>query len=313
MISKEVSNLVKSVSCIMIILHHFLLRTPEISFWISGFMRGSFGYIFVSVFFLLSGYGVVESVARCKTSLAKDLIRRIWKIYKPLLVVNIVMVFVYWMLGPKDLSLDFIQHYRINDAFVLLGSDKCNVTLTICYILGIKLIDNALWFVYVLLILYCILYISLWSKYRSCFLLFLCMVYFFILYWLFPEDKYIYASIYAFPLGCLLSLNKHLILKYLFFFYLFSFLSLLVSLCIQNNEFFYFAILISLVSIIIFITQLECDFTHCKVGDISYEMYLVHIKVFTIMIFLIGVVPFWIYLATTIIVALGIRRLVRLM
>lgn len=87
------TQFVKGFACVMIALHHYsqfiLSEGISNSLFYKAFSTQG-GYAGVALFFFLSGYGLMESESKHHLSLFQFAIKRFWKIYKAVLIVNLL-------------------------------------------------------------------------------------------------------------------------------------------------------------------------------------------------------------------------------
>lgn len=138
----NLSQLLKGWACILIALHHYSqymigqgLSTNVFYFLLS--TQG--GYSGVALFFLLSGYGLAESEAKTHLSVKDFAIKRLWNLYKPLLLVNILTYLAILAYG-----------WAAEPGFVPENP---------LAVLGLRYRDN-LWFVKILLVCYLVFTLS---------------------------------------------------------------------------------------------------------------------------------------------------------
>lgn len=152
--NKNITDLVKFLCCIGIFLHHFYLRSPYVQF---------LGPTACVIFFFLSAYGISLSLEKHPVGLLSFLKKRLFKIYLPLLLVNVFFVFLtgYLCVGHFDIpifnvfgdKIDFIQHATILN--------------TLGYVIGLSKIDGVTWFLDVLFVSYIVIWIVHQFKNKS--------------------------------------------------------------------------------------------------------------------------------------------------
>ena len=134
-LSNSTTDVLKFVSAILVVLHHFVCCMPDawdfIPYRPIVFFAGSAG---VSVFFFLSGFGIMESERNSHLDFRAFIRRRFLKIYLPVLLVTALWlgfgsIFVPGVLIPGE------QHSFLYNLFINFG-------------------DPVFWFVQVLLWLY---------------------------------------------------------------------------------------------------------------------------------------------------------------
>lgn len=270
--SKQNSIQLKGIACLMIVLHHFLHLTGGTNNIITYIIGSHFGYIFVSLFFLLSAYGLTESELNKKSNFYTFLKKRLLRVYIPFIYINIFTLFIYELIQYKSFSFfDVILH-----------------------IIGIKLIDPFLWYILVSLLLYVLFWISFQVKSNAnklFILLSLVIIYMLFAHFYFNFYSNSYFSVLSFPLGMFCSLYKNeiavILEKKLYFLYYsiygFSILILffifhklgwqiIKTICMSF-------IFVPLYLIISYKNELNLPLLNF-IGNISYEIYLVHMKVF---------------------------------
>ncbi len=274
---------IKGGASIVIVAHHY----TQLSGGYHGNMLKEFavsvcGYIAVAVFFFLSGYGLMESEKHNKLSADAFLKRRLSRVYIPFILTNVLLILALLCFG----------HY-----------ETISLSNMLAHIFGFKLIDNVTWFVPVTLLLY--FFVLLLSKVqnrqlKAVFMVALCTGYITSGIFLFDIPFYAYVSTPAFPLGYIASLYSHEICRgikgiirwILLFFSAITFVTL--SWAIMGHLSLYGHLLhaaialnnIALLGIIVTVfAGRHYAWFHCKwLGDISYEVYLCHAKVFMVFI-----------------------------
>lgn len=143
-IKSQTSTLLKAFCCILIVCHHYALRTD------GGIIRriiamggGTFALV---VFLLLSSYGIAESEKRKPTNLKTYIFKRCGKLIKPYLVITVVAMIAYWLIGAYA-SPDELSQNRVSLAFAEIGQHKLTASDVLSYLVGIKTFDGAMWFV----------------------------------------------------------------------------------------------------------------------------------------------------------------------
>ena len=125
LISVDTSHMMKAICCIIIILHHWALRVH--SPWTEKLLSSLSGGYSLSVFFMLSTYGIAKSEMKHPLKIIDYTKHRIWKILKPYLIIALLMLVTYWLIGAtypiEDLAL-----YRVSKFFVLIGQHQLEMT-----------------------------------------------------------------------------------------------------------------------------------------------------------------------------------------
>ena len=151
LIGFQTSALLKAFCCILIVCHHYALRTDGgVIRRITAMGGGTFALV---VFLLLSSYGIAESEKRKPTDFKQFLFKRCGKILVPYFVITIVSIIGYWLIGAYA-STDVLFKNRVSQAFVELGQQGLIVSDVLKYIVGLKTFDGAMWFVGVTLYSY---------------------------------------------------------------------------------------------------------------------------------------------------------------
>ena len=139
----EFTRLIKGLACLMIALHHyaqFVISegiSSNIIYWLFSTQGGDAG---VAIFFFLSGYGLMESESKRHLNLFQFLVKRFWKIYKGVLIINFltlgsIICWKYFQSGvwePFKLDLLFsIAHLDFVLWFVKVLF-SCYLAFTLC-------------------------------------------------------------------------------------------------------------------------------------------------------------------------------------
>lgn len=157
-LSLDTSNLIKAICCIVIILHHYALRVniPLIGTYF-GLQSGNYA---LTIFMLMSGFGVVKSELKHNTTAKMFFHRRFIKLLIPFWIVNILTIIVYSLINPQKpvgVSLDDI---RVWDNFWNFGTGQYTFLDYVMLFLGIKEVDGAYWFLEVILYSYLALLVT---------------------------------------------------------------------------------------------------------------------------------------------------------
>lgn len=292
-ISKSNSTTLKALCCILIVLHHY--------FQASGMMRGTFvshffvsicGYVSVAIFFFLSGYGITEAEQKAKLAWGQFLKKRICRVYVPFVVTNVLFL----------LLLVFLSQYH--DGWIT--GIKQGV--------GIELIDSITWFVPVLLLLY--IFAQLLSAIRKrcvkCIgMMVLMTVYAISGLTVFNIPFYAIVSAPAFVVGYIASIYKTetiglfsttrikllVLLSGVVGSFLFSAINM--GYIVVSQHILHLSIALNNICVIIVIASLfvghDVFWFKCNwLGNISYEVYLIHAKFFAIWTVIAGsFIPLW--------------------
>lgn len=89
----EFTQLLKGLCCVMIALHHYsqyIIAEGLSNNLFYQLFSTQGGYAGVAMFFFLSGFGLMESEAKKHLSLWQFIVKRFWKIYKAILIINVL-------------------------------------------------------------------------------------------------------------------------------------------------------------------------------------------------------------------------------
>lgn len=195
--------------------------------------------------------------------------------------------------------LTIIFYYYYRDIHLSFGQ-------IISQIIGIELNDKVLWYMQALLILYVIFIVSKqWNFYPPILLGVMIFAYLLVQQYISPKSDFRYVSIYGFYLGYLLSHYRNSATKWIMVCLSILTLMYLVSLIAANKPIIILIVLIFILITIILIFYLKIN-KNIYLGIISYEVYLVHMKVFG---FLSNFhsrtfVNLWYFIALTLLVAM---------
>ena len=273
-IGKDISNIIKGISCLLIVAHHFCswLDGKGIDNFFVHFIGVRGGVIGVTIFFFLSGWGLSESQKKNKYPLAVYAKRRLSKVFIPLLLTNIIYISILLVFKKIHFSVPTL----------LLKS------------LNLKLCDGVLWFCNVILFFYLVFYFSFlpatkWVKVVIC--LSATVLYSIAATLIYPDSPFYVYSIIGFPLGMILSLYKDVALRIQFWgtWSLFLILFLVIGaflLPAYNNLFLMNLASLFIVALIVFSVVISSRVGSSRklvvlpfIGMFSYEIYLLHNKV----------------------------------
>jgi peptidoglycan/LPS O-acetylase OafA/YrhL len=294
-ITRSNAIFLKAIACMMIVVHHYFHLNGIHSNIFTYIISAHFGYIFVSLFFLLSAYGLTESESNVNNNFFQFIKKRLLRVYYPVVLINILTIILYYICGYEVFSID----------------DIC------LYILGIKLIDPFLWYVNVSLLFYVFFWISfrMENSYKVIMLFFLSIIYMLIAHFYLKLPGNLYMSVLSFPIGMCCSLYKYQISRFVAsnLFYLYYFIYVIGVLTL----FFVFhkmgcqiikTICMSFILVPFYFYLAQFNLLKSKVlnfiGGISYEIYLVHLKVFILLgFFIIEYRSLWLFI--TIVIAIS--------
>lgn len=190
-LSKESVNAIKGLCAVGVMLQHITLSLEKPGIM---FPFGYVGFLYVSLFFFFSAYGLSQGILKKKNYFSHFWERRLKKVYIPMVSVNILYtLWYYFIIQTKEISI-------------------INITKDL---LGITLINGTEWYILSILFFYLIFFLSfqIENKKVACYIvLLLTIIYAYICYWFHMDIKW-YKSCFAFPLGLFLALYKERILK----------------------------------------------------------------------------------------------------
>ena len=270
-ISKDTSNIIKGLACLLIVAHHFCARLigKGSDDLIINFIGVRGGVIGVTIFFFLSAWGLSESQGKNHYSFNVFIKRRLSKVYVPLIITNIIYYLFLWISNKTSFNL---QDFILNA-------------------LNIKYIDGVLWFCNTILIFYLIFYLSFLPKTKwrkTCVCLFSTLIYSVLSTIIFPDSPFYVYSIIGFPIGMICSLYKTELSKLSYW----SITSIIAMFFLAAGAFFFPAYnnlfmmnllsLILLIVIVLSIQKIKMPKSMVGlpfIGTYSYEIYLLHNKV----------------------------------
>lgn len=254
----ETTNTLKALACVFVVIHHSSKLLSDDNFLINIY-KIHVGYIAVAIFFYLSGYGLVKSYQNKKCNFNSFIRRRLSKVYLPFLIVNLISVlFAIYILS---INVDFF--------------------LFVEYVIGLKLLDPVLWYINVALVFYLFFYLSSHFKIKSFWVFTFILAFVIFMHYLdFPE--YTYISSLAFFFGVFFAEYSGLKTKYAMLFLC------VLGTCISRFLFKMDALVLLMntslviVSLDLFLYKYSLSLNKISwLALISYEIYLVHMKVFT--------------------------------
>lgn len=301
-IDKEVSALVKFLSCIIIVLHHYAqyaIISGKSSDICTFFLSSQCGYLAVSTFFFLSGYGLNISFSRNRLSFRTYISKRLAKVYLPAVVVTILWLIILDLLGVKSISL---PQGDVCYPILLVGIIKA---FCFCFY------DSILWFVKVIVALYVVFFfykqLNLKQIKYEILVLFLLTVLTILSVWA-TIGAFAAVSVPSFFLGILISGNSCIVDKKLPWFW--SVILFILSLAVVGELYVFLHGLMSIFTLL-FLIYVFSYFKIEKVcipkifGDLSYDIYLIHNKVKNLIIYYTDGLSFLSFVFCTTIIVLG--------
>lgn len=298
-LDKQYTDCIKGITIIVIVIHHLSQRisNPGLIYFFS-----DTGYLCVSLFFFYSGYGLIVSKIKNPDYLKLFWHKRLFRVMIPFVLVNIVCLILYHLVLGKIFS----------------------ITDVIFNIIGISLFDSVMWYVICVVIFYGMFYIAfkLFDENKALVAIFVFSVIYILICYKFKMGIWWFDTALCFPLGIASGKYKNKLLKILrskyHYILLISLLGLIVfhykKVHIWNNMLTSIFFLILVMSIL------------CKVsiknkilqtmGNVSFEIYLLHIKIYTIYTNYFDIkygINFIIYFVLSIVTAIALKKLLDVM
>lgn len=265
-LSHENTNALRGICIVLIVFHHVSQIMP-----FPGFMRlfENLGYLGVSVFLFLSGYGLMMSHKK-KADTVKSFIRkRLVKVYLPFVLANIVTlsVTVFYM----NLQLDAVEIIK--------------------YVTGIVLINKSYWFVICIMYLYVVFLVAFdilkLTKSRAVIFISIMTIGYWVFCFYLGLEKWWYTTSFCFLIGGMQALGfLNRMPKAINSIIIIFTLGVSLYFGFSNNQIV--ACLAKTVSAIAFISLIVFALKHVSInskiysaiGLVSYEVYLIHVMPF---------------------------------
>ncbi|ADL53319.1 acyltransferase 3 [Clostridium cellulovorans 743B] len=269
-LSRTTTDCMKGLAILVVMIHHISLIMEKPAYMKPYMM---FGYLAVTIFFLFSGYGLAVSIVKKRNYLQGFFSKRLSKVYIPFVIINVVTI----------LLASFSQ-----------GS--YNIFQILIYALGIKLIDSTLWFIQTIILFYGVYYFafSILPKNFAAHSILIFAFFYFIACHKVGLGGWIYNTSFCFPIGVYMGLYYDKLYKFMkeryFAIAVLSIISFVATFhlgnLVQSSYQVFFATASSVCFIfvtLIFLMKVKIKSEPLRLlGIISYEMYLVHMKVFII-------------------------------
>lgn len=271
-LTKKETIYVKAICSILIVLHHLSQRIGINIITLPYIEVGKYS---VAMFLFISGYGLMKSLKNNNKYLSNFIVNRVFTIYMPFVIVNIIMILINWTGGFKYSFVNIIE-----------------------YTLGIKLIDATMWFIIFIIASYFIFYIIFKfldiNKGRVAMLTINIII--FLIGCRFKLSEVFINSSFGFILGIYLAQYEKQFIKvvknryniYLIMALVSFILGRIVSIIITKDKMLIDMIFanISAIGFIIFILillmKIEFNNSILKLfGDVSFYIYLTHNKIIT--------------------------------
>lgn len=267
---KSQTDVLKGISILMILIHHFTLRMIAPHF-MSPFLN--VGFLGVGIFFFLSGFGLMSSYLRKPNYLKGFFSKRISRVYIPSILANIFIGLLGIVLGQASYSF--------------------NEMLSTSLLLQSIATGKVIWYINATIIFYLYFYLALKYLKPSVAIktMFVCATLYVLIFWIKGFGTWWYNTAFAFPLGALFAYKRELVFvaiknNFTNFILLFCF-SFLVTFAISMlglfNKFIFDTLsalsLVGLIVIIMYKFNFKSKFL-TLVGSISYEIFLIHSPLF---------------------------------
>lgn len=265
-LDKNNTDNIKGFAIICIIFHHIVqkISNPGILMPFKGV-----GYLFVSIFFFLSGYGLVISYMKKDNYLNNFFIKRLSKIYIPFVIVN---------------SINLLMNTFILEIEYTAKEFIFNLT-------GINLMSSAMWYLVSIIFWYIVFYIVLKNlpKSKVSSVMFGVGICYFIICYCLGLSKNWYDTAFTFPMGVFVGLNKDKIEKLISEQYIkilcLSSILFIITFILNYGRVDIGSIIIRAITSITFtilflLLHVKIDVSKNKflifIGSISFELYLIH-------------------------------------
>lgn len=270
-LSLDACDTLKGLSILLIMIHHAAQK-----FMPAGFLKPyqDFGYLGVSIFIFLSGYGLTLSYLK-NNKLNGFFRRRLSKVYTPFVVISLIYVVVY-----------------------VITNHSYDLYEVIISILGVKLVNGSYWFVHYIIFAYVFYYFSLrfgHEKLGVWFVSFLTVIYWVACY-NYALGKWWYTTSFCFPLGVYVAFHnekiKSNIVDNIYLFVGFSVFLLAASTVAALTKILLLASIAKTISSLTFaflvyvgatVVSINSPFLS-RLGKFSYEVYLCHIFILSLFV-----------------------------
>lgn len=270
---RENTNSVIGIAILCIIFHHIIQQIVNPGILLP--FRGV-GYLFVSVFFFLSGYGLIKSCINNKFNLKGFFSRRLSKVYIPFVIVNFINL--------------LINIYILNKNYT--------VTEFLFKLTGIQLMSSAMWYIKSIIFWYIIFYLvvrkSRLSKIGITMML-VALIYFVVCCTM-GLSKNWYDTSFIFPIGVIVGLNQdkieEIIIEKYNLILICSLIIFIISFAANFGKEDINSIIIRSIASVTFtiagiMILMKIDLSENKVslflGSISFELFLIHDRMLSIL------------------------------
>lgn len=144
--NRTYTDLIKFISAIAILVHHFYLKNPAVT---------SLGFVACGVFFFFSAYDISKSLQHNPIRFGNFCKKRLLKIYMPLLLVNLItLLLVSPICNDGSFGIPIFHVFCDNITFL----QEYSILDVIQYLMGWKKMDSVTWFLDVLLVSYILIW-----------------------------------------------------------------------------------------------------------------------------------------------------------
>ena len=318
-LSTQTSNALKGVCAVVLICHHWCLYNlhtitdPNFIEKILPFFGGNFVLV---IFLFLSGYGITKSEEKSPNTVKRYTKKRIWKIYKPALIIYTITALVYIFALKSPVESSQITENWLN-GFISDWSNHNITWLLLAKWYGIKL-D---WYVFTTLVLYVIFYVSYHSfsntsskvvSKRIFMSILLIAIYYVISHIIYgaPLAHY-YRNLWAFLLGVMIGLKPDLLKDIKF--WIFCGLILIFNHLQEGRNYDVGSVLALVVLLFFGLTNRKYNVNSrlfVYLGGISYYLYLCH-RMFYNLLWSYDLLYFPLFIILSIAFATGYKMIVK--
>lgn len=267
-LTQNINQQLQGLFIVVVILHH-ISQKMEVSSYMQIFHN--VGYLVVGGFFFISGVGLSKSLKLKEDYLQGFLYKKIMRVFMPFFIINLLTVAV-------------LNH---NHTFSFLTS--------IQYLVGLKLIDNTLWFIETIMLFYLFFYISFIKRknFNSIVMVTFSVLSYIVLARYLGNGPWTYISSLCFLLGIYYISYEQYVNTFIanyFFTLLISSLVLFALFFILEKKLHFIVSVLTFLTPVIFVIFVFILFLKFQpmglvfnlIGKISLEMYLLHMKILLI-------------------------------
>jgi membrane protein len=295
-ISQQASTLLKAICCIIIPIHHYGIFFCETR--IVNILRLGGGNIALVIFLLISAYGILKSELKRKLKLKGFIQKRIWKIYKPFLIISILTV-----VAGKIINATYISSNptSMSDDLYIIANES-SIWKLLAMGTGIIEIDSSMWFIWVTLVSYIVFFTckSIFDlnkkKYKFLIAYTFCIIVYGIMARLLDFPIHYYRNLWALVLGTSIALyEKDLIKNSVRFFLLIGIVLgyVWVQIVLMKEDTYFIHATLGLLIIMLISIGYSCkainnSYMMTTLSMMSYYVYLCHEKIIAIMNYYLG-------------------------